>query len=73
MRTRILNAAMEIFATEGYKNVSMRRIAKRIEYSPGTLYRYFKDKDDIMLQLCFQGFQNLLNRQIELTEINDPY
>ena len=72
MRQRILRAAMELFAIGGYKNVSMRRIAKKIEYSPGTIYLYFENKDDIMLQLCYQGFESLLNLQHELDRITNP-
>ena len=51
MRERILKAAMALFAKKGYEHVSMRRIAKKIEYCPATIYRYFKNKEDIMLQL----------------------
>jgi AcrR family transcriptional regulator len=72
MRQRILKAAMDIFAREGYESVSMRRIAEKIEYSPGTLYRYFENKDDIMLQLCYQGFEKLLALQFELDKISQP-
>ena len=72
MRKRILKVAMDLFARGGYENVSMRRIADKIEYSPGTIYRYFQNKDDIMLQLCYQGFEQLLSRQLELERISDP-
>ena len=72
MRNRILKAAMELFSEGGYQNVSMRRIALRIEYSPGTIYRYYRNKDDIMRQLCFQGFERLLARQLQLAQIDDP-
>jgi AcrR family transcriptional regulator len=72
MQERILMAAMTLFAKKGYGHVSMRRIAKKIEYCPATIYRYFKNKDDIMLQLCHQGFEQLLARQKELDAIADP-
>jgi AcrR family transcriptional regulator len=72
MRKSILQAAMQLFAKGGYENVSMRRIAKKIEYSPGTIYIYFKNKNDIMLQLCYQGFEQLINLQKELDKISDP-
>jgi AcrR family transcriptional regulator len=72
MRERILKAAMALFAKKGYEHVSLRRIAKQIEYCPATIYRYFKNKDDIMLQLCYQGFEQLLARQVELDGIEDP-
>ena len=72
MRQRILKAAMDIFAKEGYEGVSMRRIADKIEYSPGTIYRYFENKCDIMLQLCYHGFERLLGLQFELDKITNP-
>ena len=73
MRHRILKSAMDLFAKGGYKHVSMRRIARSIEYSPATIYRYFRDKEDIMRQLCFQGFERLLARQMALTRIMNPF
>ncbi len=72
MRQRILKAAMQLFAKGGYENVSMRRIAAKIEYSPGTIYLYFKNKNDIMLQLCYQGFEQLLALQEKLNNITNP-
>jgi len=72
MQSRILEAAMKLFAKGGYENVTMRRIAAEIEYSPGTIYLYFKNKKDIMLQLCYQGFERLTSRQDELERISDP-
>ena len=72
MRKRILEAAMNLFSKGGYENVSMRRIAEKIEYSPGTIYLYFKNKNDIMLQLCYHGFEQLLTLQEELDLISHP-
>jgi AcrR family transcriptional regulator len=72
MRERILEAAMEIFVKEGYQGVSMRRIADKIEYSPATIYRYFLNKYDIMLQLCYRGFESLLALQSKMDRIADP-
>ena len=71
MRKRILKAAMQLFAKGGYESVSMRRIARSIEYSPGTIYLYFKSKNEIMLELCYEGFERLLALQKELEEISD--
>jgi AcrR family transcriptional regulator len=72
MQGRILKTAMELFAKGGYENVTMRKIAAEIEYSPGTIYLYFSNKKDIMLQLCYQGFQHLMSPQDELERISDP-
>src|SRR5436190_10474825 len=55
----ILDAARELFVTEGYQNVSIRKIAERIEYSPAAIYGYFKSKDDIFFALAEEGFRLL--------------
>lgn len=52
----ILDSAMELFLEEGYKNVTIRKIAEKIEYSPATIYLYFKDKDEIFLTLQKMAF-----------------
>jgi AcrR family transcriptional regulator len=64
-RRAILDAARDLFVAEGYKNVSMRKIAERIEYSPAALYSYFPSKDDIFFALAEEGFERLfeLGRQ----------
>ncbi len=72
MRSRILKAAMQLYVKGGYENVTMRRIAAKIEYSPGTIYLYFQNKKDIVLQLCYQGFERLLAHQDKLEKIADP-
>lgn len=63
---------MELYVKGGYENVTMRGIAAKIEYSPGTIYLYFQNKNDIMLQLCYQGFERLLAQQDKLVKIADP-
>ncbi len=52
VRHKILDAARELFATEGYDAVTMRRIAEVIEYSPTTIYLHFKDKDTLIREIC---------------------
>ena len=47
VRRAILDAARDLFVSEGYQNVSLRKIAERIEYSPAAIYGYFAGKDDI--------------------------
>jgi len=60
LRQEILDAASELFAKEGYANVSMRKIADKIEYSPTTIYLYFKDKVDLLNQICEETFGHLI-------------
>jgi AcrR family transcriptional regulator len=63
LRQEILTAARELFAKEGYENVSMRRIAEKIEYSPTTIYLYFRDKDELLHEMCSETFA-LLTRKL---------
>jgi AcrR family transcriptional regulator len=67
LRREILAAARELFISEGYERVSMRRIAERIEYSPTTIYLYFRDKSEILDEICEQTFARLA-RSLELIE-----
>jgi len=55
----ILDAARELFVSEGFQNVSIRKIAERIEYSPAAIYGYFPSKDDIFFALAEEGFRLL--------------
>jgi AcrR family transcriptional regulator len=65
----ILEAARDLFVAEGYRNVSIRKIAERIEYSPAAIYSYFPSKDDIFFALAEEGFRRLhvKIRAVELT------
>jgi AcrR family transcriptional regulator len=59
VRLAILEAARDLFVSEGYRNVSIRKIAERIEYSPAAIYSYFPSKDDIFFALAEEGFRRL--------------
>ena len=57
----ILDAARELFVSHGYQEVSIRKIAERIEYSPAAIYSYFPSKDDIFFALAEEGFRLLFS------------
>jgi AcrR family transcriptional regulator len=59
VRQAILDAARDLFVSEGYRNVSIRKVAERIEYSPAAIYSYFPSKDDIFFALAEEGFERL--------------
>jgi AcrR family transcriptional regulator len=63
MRRMILDAAKQLFVKEGFENVSMRRIASAIEYSPAALYRYFKNKREILSTIRDEGFRAFVEGQ----------
>ena len=46
-RREMLTAAIELFSEKGYHNVAMREIAKKAEFAIGTLYKFFKNKEDL--------------------------
>jgi AcrR family transcriptional regulator len=59
LKQKILNSARELFTEDGYKNVTMRKIADKIEYSLPTIYEHFKNKADILLAIYYQSGQIL--------------
>lgn len=61
MRELIISAAKEIIAKEGFENLSIRKIAKKIEYSPSIIYHYFKDKDEILNFVMKSGYMKIVN------------
>jgi len=60
IRRKILDAARDLFARDGYEAVTMRAIAEAIEYSPTTIYNHFEDKDDVVKACCEEDFMQLL-------------
>jgi AcrR family transcriptional regulator len=70
MRQRIIDAAMQMFLEEGYNKTSIRNIAETIEYSPATIYLYYKDKDELLYEVQRQAFEKLFDT-FE-TEATDP-
>lgn len=72
VRHAILDAARDLFVAEGYRNVSIRKVAERIEYSPAAIYSYFESKDDIFFALAEEGFRRLDARVRSAPEHADP-
>ncbi len=73
MQKRILKTAMKLFLADGIENVSLRRIAEKIEYSPAAIYSYFKDKSEIVQALHNEGFEKLYSMQLTLGKITNPH
>ena len=59
LRQEIIDAARDIFVSEGYDKLSMRKVAERIEYSPTTIYLYFEDKSALLREVCEEAFYKL--------------
>src|ERR1700761_8372415 len=71
IRKLILDASMKLFIEEGFEHVTIRKIADLIEYSPTTVYLYFKDKDEIFFILHDIGFQKMQELNVNLEGL-DP-
>jgi AcrR family transcriptional regulator len=50
-REAIMNAALELFAERSFHATPVPLIAKTAQVGAGTIYRYFKDKEDLFLEL----------------------
>ncbi|MES2732822.1 MAG: TetR/AcrR family transcriptional regulator [Bacteroidota bacterium] len=73
MRDLILVESTRMFIEEGYEKTSIRNIADRIEYSPATIYLYYKDKDAILYDIHEQGFEKLSEKLSGMAKIQNPY
>jgi AcrR family transcriptional regulator len=72
IRTKILDAARELFARDGVEAVTMRAIARRIEYTPTTIYHHFRDKHTLLVELCRIDMASLAHSFQRIGRIEDP-
>ncbi len=59
---RILEAAIKVFAEQGFFHSTISQIAKEAGVADGTIYLYFKNKDDILIQFYNYKTRNIFNR-----------
>ncbi len=64
-RAVIQQAARELFCEKGLHATTMDDIAERAEYGKGTIYNYFKSKDDLYVSIIEEGFIELERRLTE--------
>jgi AcrR family transcriptional regulator len=67
-REKLLDSCFHIFSQKGYSNVSIREIAKEAGTSTGTLYHYFRNKEDILEQLFVYIRKKNFNRYLNMIE-----
>ncbi len=72
LRELILSAATSLIENGGLASLSAREIARRIEYSPGTLYNVFENLDDLVLTIEGRMLDSLSNRLSEVSSGSDP-
>ena len=71
-REKILGAARDMFANEGFDAVTMRAIADRIEYTPTAIYHHFDSKQALLTELCTCDFLELAEHFRGQTLSADP-
>lgn len=72
-RRRIIDAAVEVFADKGFFGARVSEIAEVAGVADGTIYLYFKSKDEILISLFRERMNEILHRFIEiLAETEDP-
>lgn len=71
-KTEILDAALELFAQNGYHATSISQIAEKAGISKGLMYNYFKSKDDLLKTIIDGGFQKLSELMAAINTETDP-
>ncbi|MDP2886725.1 MAG: TetR/AcrR family transcriptional regulator [Ignavibacteria bacterium] len=70
-REEILDAAQRVFFEKGLTTATMDEIAETAELSKGTLYLYYKSKEDLYLAVMMRGMEILLEMLAEVVRSND--
>jgi AcrR family transcriptional regulator len=71
MKDDILAAAREISNQERFASISIRKIAKKIEYTPSIIYHYFSNKEEILEHLLESGYLKLTTSLASSKNISD--
>jgi AcrR family transcriptional regulator len=72
LKSLILQTAKKLFVEKGIEQTTIRNIATEIDYSVGTVYVYYKDKNEILNDLHTQGFKQLGSEMRVLFNVADP-
>ncbi len=70
--TRILDAALELFAVNGFHATSISQIAEKAGISKGLMYNYFENKDDLLRKIIEEGFRQLQEMMGGIYSETDP-
>jgi AcrR family transcriptional regulator len=71
-RDSILDAARTVFFKKGYLGATIRDIAFEAALSPGLIYHYFDNKDDIYGAICEEAFKILIKKVEEANSVQGP-
>ena len=68
VRDRILEGALDIMTNEGFENLSMRKLGKKLGMTAANIYNYFSRKDELYLELQTRGFKMLFAEFMDVYE-----
>ena len=71
-KQNIIKAAEKLFLANGYEDTTMNQIANESEFSKGTLYNYFKSKDDLYLAIGTKAYEIIIDYTKFFVENKDP-
>lgn len=71
LREKIFAAARELVLRKGFAELSIRKLADEIGYAPGTIYLYFKNRDEIVREICVRGFAELFEQMKSAEHVAD--
>jgi AcrR family transcriptional regulator len=71
-REDLIDAAQKIFFSKGLPSATMDDIAEKAELSKGTLYLYYKSKEDLYLAVAMRGSEIMYKMFVEATPANKP-
>ncbi len=72
-RRKILDAAVRVFASNGYYSSKVSHIAREAGVADGTIYLYFKNKEDLLIQVFLDTMEEIIERQrVSLEGVDDP-
>ncbi len=65
-RNNILNCALEMIDEFGFESVTMRNVAKKLNFSATKIYKYFHNKDEIFIAISIESFK-LISSQVQIS------
>jgi TetR/AcrR family fatty acid metabolism transcriptional regulator len=72
-RRQIIEAAIRVFSRNGFYNSKVSQVAREAGVADGTIYLYFKNKDDLLIQVFLDTMELILSRQeVALAGVSDP-
>merc|ERR1712054_294503 len=71
-RSRILKAALRLFAAQGYDGTTTKELAKKAKVAEGTIFRYFPNKKAVLIEVATEGWVEILTDLLtELSEMGN--